>query len=400
MSMSRWNLLKAAIGGYRQADSKCSIHSFSGFEGLIEIRRIIWQGFETDYYLDPLISNDEQFSLLVLSSKKYMEFVDCAECFVNLLCNESQADKSESSSELLNNLLALGVLNRIISNSNILSTSRIRISHPSLIPRLARAEFLKYSLPTVNDFLFTRERPKTMGIGVSGLLSNFTHGIDNTGNVRVWEAEQVLLFYLAQMLQKSELNLDRKTILELGGGMTGLAGLGLARICSNNRINTSITITDGHPDCVANQNTCIAMNQVMDKRNHHPSPLKNVSSRLLRWSVEDKHGDLKCILDTNKEAFDIVLASDCLFFRDFHDDLLWTIENSLKADGVVYLLQPRRGDSMSKFLLRAEATFDVEIHDTFCDEVTAHLNRARSQNSSSYNEDLHLPILCVLRKKT
>lgn len=40
-----------------------------------------------------------------------------------------------------------------------------------------------------------------------------------------------------------------RSVLELGGGMTGLCALGLAcsLACSH------ITVTDGHPDCVANQ---------------------------------------------------------------------------------------------------------------------------------------------------
>ena len=40
-----------------------------------------------------------------------------------------------------------------------------------------------------------------------------------------------------------------RNILELGGGMTGMCGLGLAAAlpCS------SVFVTDGHPDCVANQ---------------------------------------------------------------------------------------------------------------------------------------------------
>jgi hypothetical protein len=44
--------------------------------------------------------------------------------------------------------------------------------------------------------VFTREKTKDAGIGVTELLSHKLHGIDNTGNVKVWEAESILLYVL------------------------------------------------------------------------------------------------------------------------------------------------------------------------------------------------------------
>jgi predicted nicotinamide N-methyase len=40
-----------------------------------------------------------------------------------------------------------------------------------------------------------------------------------------------------------------KRVLEIGGGMTALAGLGLAAA----GIAAGVVVTDGHPDCVKNQ---------------------------------------------------------------------------------------------------------------------------------------------------
>lgn len=44
--------------------------------------------------------------------------------------------------------------------------------------------------------VYTREKTKDAGIGVTELLSHKLHGIDNTGNVKVWEAESILVHLL------------------------------------------------------------------------------------------------------------------------------------------------------------------------------------------------------------
>ncbi|CAN0464976.1 unnamed protein product, partial [Ascophyllum nodosum] len=58
------------------------------------------------------------------------------------------------------------------------------------------------------------------------LFSHRVHGVDNTGNVRVWPSEQVLLHALLTGPLAPSLRGAR--VLELGAGKCGLAGLGVA----------------------------------------------------------------------------------------------------------------------------------------------------------------------------
>ena len=79
------------------------------------------------------------------------------------------------------------------------------------------------------------------------------------------------------------------------------------------------------------------------------SPL-NVTSQLLRWSKDDPRQELARILERNKQytsnvdgKFDRIIAADCLFFRDFHIDLVWLLQTALAAGGIIFMLQPPRG---------------------------------------------------------
>ena len=224
--------------------------------------------------------------------------------------------------------------------------------------------------------------------------------------------------------------------MELGGGMTGLCGLGLALSyqwecrgrgdCLNNRLAaaaTSVIVTDGNPDCVANQRTCWYMNQQVLQLQSGAAPGLSTepatavtgvetgavggvvyACRKLRWDRLDACGELRDILslaescrgagssggdgdshDTSAGAgagagaagVDVILGADCLFFREFHPDLLHSIHTLLgsvlsecfmyhhtymcvgchtaltaeqKQCKRVYLLQPRRSHTLQLFL--------------------------------------------------
>ncbi len=60
----------------------------------------------------------------------------------------------------------------------------------------------------------TREPRKGRKLGVSEIFSHRVHGVDNTGNVRVWRAERVLLHALLQ--RKRRETLRGKRLLEIG----------------------------------------------------------------------------------------------------------------------------------------------------------------------------------------
>jgi len=400
--MSRWSLLRSSIGGKRETGA-ASIHNFyGGFDRLLQSRKVIWLGFEFKFEVQVHLSPEQQLLVLLEAADAYMCRVDSAECAVTLTCEVGDEERVKTSVEQM--LAAAAANERRVSLLSIEeggSAVKVQISHKTLIPMLSRAEFMMYTIAPNTCDVFTRERPRSMGVGAKGLLSNIIHdGIDNTGNVRVWEAEQILLIYLSSIVQNGELELLGKSVLELGGGMTGLCGLGLARLCRRRGIgNVRVTITDGHPDSVRNQKVCISMNDTVDLRAYlPPAP---VTASLLRWSLGDKHGDLERLrVENGQERFDFILAADCLFFQDFHDDLLWLLDNALaEMNGVVYLLQPRRGDTMAKFLEKASQVFEADVQENFCDEITAQLSRASAEPNSGFCANVHTPILVKLKRR-
>ncbi|KAK8446351.1 hypothetical protein SEVIR_9G475600v4 [Setaria viridis] len=69
-----------------------------------------------------------------------------------------------------------------------------------------------------------------------------------------------------------------------------------------------------------------------------------VKSMILHWDKEQASE----ILNT----FDIIVASDCTFFKQFHESLARTVKSLLKhsATSQAIFLSPQRGDSLDKFL--------------------------------------------------
>lgn len=95
----------------------------------------------------------------------------------------------------------------------------------------------------------------------------------------------------------------------------------------------------------------------------------SVSTALLRWSVGDTNNDIKN-LKINK--FDLIIAADCLFFENFHDDFIWILKNCLEKNGFCFLLQPKRGRTMDNFMLKIRLSEDflvVSVLDDYNEEV-------------------------------
>ena len=145
-----------------------------------------------------------------------------------------------------------------------------------------------------------------------------------------------------------------------------------------------MTITDGHPDCVKNQNMCIQMNEealenMINKTENSPNNTVfndkylrstcGVSTSLLRWSVGDIHDDIK---NLQRKKFDIIIAADCLFFENFHYDFIWILRNCLEKNGFCFLLQPKRGRTVDNFMSKIRISEDflvVSVSDNYNDEV-------------------------------
>jgi SAM-dependent methyltransferase len=95
---------------------------------------------------------------------------------------------------------------------------------------------------------------------------------------------------------------------------------------------------------------------------------------VLHWSPACNAAHIDALTGGGAELFDVVIASDCLFFRDFHDDLLQTLRRLLKpGSGVGVFLQPSRDGTMQRFIHRCQESgfFATELQDDYCPQVVS-----------------------------
>eukprot|EP00638_Chattonella_subsalsa_P012761 CAMPEP_0117811482 /NCGR_PEP_ID=MMETSP0948-20121206/22160_1 /TAXON_ID=44440 /ORGANISM="Chattonella subsalsa, Strain CCMP2191" /LENGTH=393 /DNA_ID=CAMNT_0005648097 /DNA_START=15 /DNA_END=1192 /DNA_ORIENTATION=+ len=171
-------------------------------------------------------------------------------------------------------------------------------------------------------------------------------------------------------LDKLGIKLNNSDVLELGGGMTGLAGIGIAVQYPKTH---QVIISDGNPDSVLNQKLCIHLNEETGN-----IPKGKVKCCHLMWDKEDKSGaisellhqhpkgfDHSELLHQHPKGFDLIIAADCLFFQDFHEDLKHVLSLLLAKNGQILLLQPTRGESMNNFMDIAQGVFTMELLDEY-----------------------------------
>ena len=235
---------------------------------------------------------------------------------------------------------------------------------------------------------------------MEALLSHRNHGVDNTGNVRVWDAEGTLAGFLLSLIldgvddmyseiaQSTELSTVREhlrsilmhstspsdingqstspcNLLELGAGQAGLAGLGIA--AATKKVEKMkplhVILTDGHPKCVENNIACAKMMPECGDTVKRA----NIDAQLLLWDSSYKGAEACCQINklgqnhkeeansdndaiADKGSYQLCLASDCVHFQEFHDGLLNTIARTLSVGGIALLCQPKRGTSLQNFM--------------------------------------------------
>ncbi|PNT77747.1 hypothetical protein BRADI_1g68320v3 [Brachypodium distachyon] len=150
------------------------------------------------------------------------------------------------------------------------------------------------------------------------------YNIDTTGLVCCWPSEEVLAFYC---INHSDM-FRCKRVLELGSGY-GLAGLVIA--ASTNA--DEVVISDGNPQVVEYIQQNISMNAETFGRT-------KVKSMILHWDQEQASDMLN--------SFDIIVASDCTFFKQFHQSLARVVKSLLKYSETsqAIFLSPKRVDGM------------------------------------------------------
>ncbi|KAJ3377563.1 hypothetical protein HDU84_008518, partial [Entophlyctis sp. JEL0112] len=207
-------------------------------------------------------------------------------------------------------------------------------------------------------------------------------GFLNTGNVRIWGAEYALAYWICK---HSGVFRDRK-VLELGAGMTGLAGLSLAATGAP----AEVVITDGNPSAVANIEENIIGNSTR--------LASKVSASQLLWGAVDS------------EEFDIIIGSETTFLVEYHQSLVQTLKQSLKLNtGTAYFLCAARGSTLDAFLETLEnskpqldsvtgASFKLVFEKQLCydEEIWERHNKQMAEangNVDLYNVDKEYPVL-------
>jgi calmodulin-lysine N-methyltransferase len=199
-------------------------------------------------------------------------------------------------------------------------------------------------------------------------------GFNNTGNICVWPSEEVLAYYALRLKE----NFKGKSVLELGGGMTCLAGVFLAKYSPVSLIH----LTDGNPASVENVKMILEENDLVEGG--------HVSCSTLEW------GD--CSSQPQRQ-YDVLLAADCLFFDDSRKDLVMTMWKCMKADGVALVTAPRRGRTLDMFLAQAvESGFVFSLTEYYNPQVWERHVYMQS-DSPHYDADIHYPLLINLSKK-
>ncbi|RZF46033.1 hypothetical protein LSTR_LSTR004746 [Laodelphax striatellus] len=198
-------------------------------------------------------------------------------------------------------------------------------------------------------------------------------GFNNTGNVCVWPSEEVLAYYV---LCNREF-FHGKMVLELGGGMTCLAGLLIAKFTHA----SFVRLTDGNTASVENVARIVKRNDLQD------SP--RVDCCTLEWGQKTQ----------SQPLFDVILAADCLFFDDARKDLVATMSAAIKHDGEALVTAPRRGTTLQKFIVEAEKCGFVCTTLHYYNHQVWQRHLQLSSDTPDYDEDIHYPLLIHLIKK-
>ncbi|XP_046564896.1 calmodulin-lysine N-methyltransferase-like [Haliotis rubra] len=201
-------------------------------------------------------------------------------------------------------------------------------------------------------------------------------GFNNTGNICIWPSEEVMTHHCLK-----DVNWFRnKSVIELGGGMTCLAGMAVAA-CTE---ASCVVLTDGNGDSVTNLDLMISENK-------DSFGTTTVSSRLLRWGPDEAAKDLE-------DRFDCVLCADCFFFDEGRSDLVGLVYSLLRPGGQAVMFAPHRGPTLQAFVDLASDKFDITVADNYDDKIWQLHQQMKLKGHGEYDENLHYPVSVLLKK--
>ncbi|XP_035914740.1 calmodulin-lysine N-methyltransferase [Anopheles stephensi] len=199
-------------------------------------------------------------------------------------------------------------------------------------------------------------------------------GFNNTGNICVWPSEEALAYYILSRLSQ----FDGTSVLELGGGMTCLAGLVLAKYGQP----AFVHVTDGNELSVEN----VRKSLVLNKFNC------TIKSSVLKWEQTTSDPDRD-----SGARYHFILSADCLFFDESRSQLIDTIWQSLAEEGVALITAPRRGQTLTLFLNECVARgFHYELLQCYNEAIWA--RHLELKQTDGYDENVHYPLLVKMYK--
>ncbi|XP_044754572.1 calmodulin-lysine N-methyltransferase-like isoform X1 [Coccinella septempunctata] len=193
-------------------------------------------------------------------------------------------------------------------------------------------------------------------------------GFNNTGNICIWPSEETLSYYVCNNLDI----FNDKKVLELGGGMSCLAGLYVAKYGRPK----SVTLTDGNKISIENV-------QVTLECNKFDCP---VDSKVFKWND-----------DSFTEWYDVIICADCLFFDDARNDLIDCLWRTLSSDGLALVMAPERGNTLDCFMEQSQKIgFSCRKIVNYNEVVWS--KRLALLDNVEFNDNIHYPILIEVTK--
>ena len=180
--------------------------------------------------------------------------------------------------------------------------------------------------------------------------------------------------------------LQAARVLELGGGMTCLAGCLLAVSDFSPQSGPSqIHLTDGNSASVANLE--LIVNRIKAVAGDKKIICDDIKAFEYRWDVGAPQ----------EELYDVIICADCLFFKETSASLAQSIYRMLLPDGTALIVTPNREGTLGYFKNLAMEYFTVdEVDDYSCEVIKAH---EYFLNDPAYDQDIHFPKLLILTKK-
>ncbi|XP_065857574.1 calmodulin-lysine N-methyltransferase isoform X2 [Euphorbia lathyris] len=301
--------------------------------------------------------------------------------------DETEAKPNQKASSLRWGILRQALLRRPSSQSSVeqSTTAILRISRKNSPGfNLIKYQLIEedrnsgnaricYTLPVDGSPKLLLAQRINEGADLSDFEISNRYNIDNTGLVCHWPSEDVLAYFClshASMFRS-------KRVIELGAGY-GLAGLVIAATTEA----LEVVISDGNPQVVDYIQRNIEANAGVFGHT-------KVKSMTLHW--DEKVSNIS-------NSFDVIVASDCTFFKDFHNSLASTVKVLLRNDGKseAIFLGPKRGDSLDKFLEKIEENgMCFSVIEEYDREIWMRHQQLMSGDKSwpSYEKDHCYPLL-------